>query len=337
MSNEMCAHNPKDIIPQDRPITTQLIRKRSEHNENMISNLEEIALHQEELTSMGATLGKVCGKTLRILLLQNNVISNLDSCDMKYFKVLEYLNLALNNLTTISGLDGNVNEALTKIDLTLNFIDYDELDKSLSCLATLPTLKELFMMGNPCCLPTIGNDNEEDVQDLTPSPTNSSIMYNSNTRGDAWGNFRMYVIFRLPTLEFLDGNQILRSDRIKAMQMKSILNEELSALANLCKKKKSQIQKRADVEPFHEKIQDIPGTCPEEEKTTHHCPEDRVNISNEMFMQKAEKERIEKANQPKLKGEKEFEEDQQKAIVCAREREERGDIKQCNGKFHFLY
>ena len=45
MSNEMCAHNPKDIIPQDRPITTQLIRKSSEHNENMISNLEEIALH----------------------------------------------------------------------------------------------------------------------------------------------------------------------------------------------------------------------------------------------------------------------------------------------------
>jgi hypothetical protein len=74
-------------------------------------------------------------------------------------------------LTTISGLDGNVNETFTKIDLTLNVIDYDELDKSSSWLATLPTLKELLMMGNPCCLPSIGNDNEEDVQDLTPAPT----------------------------------------------------------------------------------------------------------------------------------------------------------------------
>ena len=74
-------------------------------------------------------------------------------------------------MTTISGLDGNVNETFTKIDLTLNVIDYDELDKSSSWLATLPTLKELLMMGNPCCLPSIGNDNEEDVQDLTPAPT----------------------------------------------------------------------------------------------------------------------------------------------------------------------
>ena len=97
-----------------RPITIQLIRKRSEHNSNLISNLEEIALHQEELTSIGTTMGKVCGKTLRILLLQNNVISKLSTSEMKYFKVLEYLNLALNNLTIVTGLNGDCSLSSTE-------------------------------------------------------------------------------------------------------------------------------------------------------------------------------------------------------------------------------
>lgn len=78
-----------------RIITLELIRKRSEHNECMVSTLEEIALHQEELECIGTTLGRTCGKTLQILLLQNNVISNLALSEMKYFKVLRYLNLAL--------------------------------------------------------------------------------------------------------------------------------------------------------------------------------------------------------------------------------------------------
>ena len=67
-----------------------------------------------------------------------------------------------------------------------------------------------------------------------------------------------------------------------------------------------------------------------EEEPTMHCPEDRIKMSNEMAMQKAEKERHEQANQPKLKGEKEFEEDQRTTIEKARESEERGNIKQCN-------
>jgi hypothetical protein len=78
-----------------RTITLELLRKRSEHNEGMVSTMEEIALHQEELESIGTTIGRTCGKTLQILLLQNNVISNLSLSEMKYFKVLRYLNLAL--------------------------------------------------------------------------------------------------------------------------------------------------------------------------------------------------------------------------------------------------
>lgn len=78
-----------------RTITLELLRKRSEHNEGMVSTMEEIALHQEELESIGTTIGRTCGKTLQILLLQNNVISTLSLSEMKYFKVLRYLNLAL--------------------------------------------------------------------------------------------------------------------------------------------------------------------------------------------------------------------------------------------------
>jgi protein TilB len=38
-------------------ITRELLRKRAEHNEGMITTLEEISLHQEELESINAVLG----------------------------------------------------------------------------------------------------------------------------------------------------------------------------------------------------------------------------------------------------------------------------------------
>jgi len=53
-----------------RQITLDLLRKRSEHNEGLVSSLEELALHQEDLQCIGPILGRTCGKTLRILLLQ---------------------------------------------------------------------------------------------------------------------------------------------------------------------------------------------------------------------------------------------------------------------------
>ena len=40
-------------------------------------------------------------------------------------------------------------EFLRKLDLTLNFIDFDELAASMEHLARLPHLQDLFMMGNP--------------------------------------------------------------------------------------------------------------------------------------------------------------------------------------------
>jgi len=106
-----------------RIITLDLLRKRSEHNEGLVSSLEELALHQEELQSIGPILGRTCGKTLKILLLQNNVINRMVPSELKLFRSLEYLNLALNNITRIAGLRNM--EWVRKLDLTLNFINLD--------------------------------------------------------------------------------------------------------------------------------------------------------------------------------------------------------------------
>ena len=45
----------QNVMQQRRIITLDLIRKRSEHNEGLASNVEEIALHQEELEAIGMT------------------------------------------------------------------------------------------------------------------------------------------------------------------------------------------------------------------------------------------------------------------------------------------
>lgn len=287
----------------ERIITLSLIRKRSEHNESLVSNLEEIALHQEELTGIGPVLGRLCGKTLKILLLQNNVISTMNPSDFKYFKVLEYLNLALNNISVIKGLD--CSEFLNKLDLTLNFIDLDRLKESIDCLTSCPNLKELFLLGNPCCY---GNDSEQCGQQ-------------SRT---GWKNCRSYIVARLPQLQSLDGTPILRSERIRALQNLSRLEFELEDLVKSC------IERKTLLDPDENEKSD--------REMTRHCPEDRMRISNEMAKQKEEKELKEQANQPKFKREEDFMNDQKEAIDKARLREDRGDIKQCNeGKWEFRF
>lgn len=60
------------IISKFFPVTIELIRKRSEHNEGEIGTLEEISLHQEDITKI-EHLQNWC-KDLKILLLQSNLI-----------------------------------------------------------------------------------------------------------------------------------------------------------------------------------------------------------------------------------------------------------------------
>jgi len=106
-------------------ITVELLRKRAEHNECIISTLEEISLHQEELEKI-EVIGTMCRK-LRILYLQNNIIDKIE--DLTHMKELRYLNLALNNVSKIEGLQSC--EFLNKLDLTVNFVDFDELEDSI--------------------------------------------------------------------------------------------------------------------------------------------------------------------------------------------------------------
>mmetsp|Transcript_7867 Transcript_7867/g.17980 ORF Transcript_7867/g.17980 Transcript_7867/m.17980 type:complete len:132 (-) Transcript_7867:33-428(-) len=125
-------------------ITRALIRKRAEHNEGVISTLEEISLHQEELESITEVLGTTCRK-LKILYLQNNIIPRMEN--LHHLKDLEYLNLALNNVAKIEGLDRC--EFLNKLDMTVNFVDFDTLEESVTHLKSRRHLADLYMMGNP--------------------------------------------------------------------------------------------------------------------------------------------------------------------------------------------
>jgi hypothetical protein len=58
-------------------ITEWLIRRRAEHNEGMVSTLEELALHQQNIGKI-ELLGQLCPK-LKILYLQNNLIGKLEN------------------------------------------------------------------------------------------------------------------------------------------------------------------------------------------------------------------------------------------------------------------
>jgi protein TilB len=82
-------------------ITEELIRKRAEHNEGVISTLEEISLHQFEIEKI-ENLDKYC-RHLKILFLQNNIIEKFEN--LEKMKELEYLNIGINNIKKIEGLE----------------------------------------------------------------------------------------------------------------------------------------------------------------------------------------------------------------------------------------
>ncbi|XP_064202959.1 dynein axonemal assembly factor 11 isoform X1 [Anguilla rostrata] len=117
-------------------------------------------------------------RDLKILYLQNNLIPRIENVNK--LKKLEYLNLALNNIELIENLEGC--ESLQKLDLTVNFVG------QLSSVQSLKSnlhLRELFLVGNPCT---------------------------------EFEGYRQYVVAYLPQLKFLDGKEIMRSERIRAGQ-----------------------------------------------------------------------------------------------------------------------
>ena len=122
-------------------ITVDLLRKRAEHNEGCLSDLKEIALHQQEIEKL-EVIGDVC-RQLEIVYLCNNYISRIEG--LHHLKMLSYLNLAVNNIKIIENLEGC--ESLEKLDLTLNFIV--DLDSVVKLRANI-FLATLHLTGNPC-------------------------------------------------------------------------------------------------------------------------------------------------------------------------------------------
>eukprot|EP00903_Cladosiphon_okamuranus_P014368 g13339.t1 len=338
-----------------KAITVDLIRRKAEHNEGLIHTLEELSLHQEELESIDDTLGCNC-RRLKILYLQNNIIGEMKN--LHHMKELEYLNLALNNITKVEGLQSC--EFLNKLDLTVNFIDLDELESSVNAMEGNRHLGDLYMMGNPC---------------------------------QSWSGFEAYVIARLPQLERLDGKEITRTARIKAQQRLPTLREEIIPLAEEVRQRK-RVERQAAGDGDQEQDQDnkhdgdkaggregagggsgsgngqppAPGkhdgtaaaatTTAEdegsmakassgsggdkgsegvigEEELTKHTPEVRTAIYREMAEQKKEKEDRQRENLPK---DRDFELEQAAAVEKARQREAEGAIRQCNeGRLEFRF
>lgn len=142
--------------------------QRAEHNDGLLFNLQETALHGQNIQTI-EVVGDVC-RQLKILYLQNNVISVIEN--LHHLKVpawdaldalrlqcmesvpietalqeLEYLNLAVNNITKVENLHRC--ESLRKLDLTMNFIPASNLP-SLANLKGLYNLREIHLLGNPC-------------------------------------------------------------------------------------------------------------------------------------------------------------------------------------------
>jgi len=171
-------------------LTEELIRKRAEHNEGVLPDLEEIALHQQELEKI-ENLERCC-RHIKILLLQNNLIPKMEG--LNKLKELSYLNLALNNISKIEGIEGC--ESLKKLDLTVNFVSVEELEESVYNLKANMTLEDLYLTGNPC---------------------------------EEWPGCRAYVVAHLPQIKQFDGKIVIPNERIKARQQLPRLTQDLEA------------------------------------------------------------------------------------------------------------
>lgn len=131
-------------------------------------------------------------RQLEILYLQNNLLERIEN--LSHLKDLRYLNMAVNLVRRIDGLESC--EFLNKLDLTCNYVEDLE---SIKNLRHNMFLKHLYLIGNPVCqIP----------------------------------GYRHYVVALLPQLETLDGQEITRTERIRAMQELSEVNPSLAATCN---------------------------------------------------------------------------------------------------------
>ena len=172
-------------------LTEQLLRSKAEHNEMCLDTLEEISLHQLELDRI--TLINTRCRDLKIIYMQNNNISKIEG--LNRLKQLNYINLAVNKISRFEGLSRC--EMLEKLDLTVNRIGVKGL-LTIERLAHNELLTELYLIGNACC---------------------------------QLEGYRAFVAAVLPQLQKLDGEEIVRSERIRALQEIGEVRARLTQLA----------------------------------------------------------------------------------------------------------
>ena len=216
-------------------ITVDLLRRRAEHNDGCLSDLKEIALHQQEIERL-EVVGDVC-RQLEILYLCNNYIAKIEG--LQHLKNLQYINLAVNNITEISGLEGC--EMLQRLDLTLNFV------ADMHCVDNLranPFLQTLHLTGNPC----------------------------TKTAG-----YRAFVVHTLPHLTDLDGEPILKSERIVARQEEPeiVQSVEQDALKVREQERLKQELVKKGIDPFPPRFNE------QGERVYGHTPEERIQMLRE--------------------------------------------------------
>ncbi len=107
-------------------------------------------------------------------------------------KELEYLNLAVNSIRKIEGVRRC--ESLCKLDMTLNFIDVEDLRESMDELEYCCHLQEIYFTGNPVC---------------------------------EWKDYVDYVIAKLPQLIRINGEDITKSQRLAAKAKLAKLEDDL--------------------------------------------------------------------------------------------------------------
>lgn len=207
-------------------------------------------------------------------------------------------------------------EFLKKLDLTVNFIDFDTLEESLIHLQPLTNLKELYLLGNPC-------QSNWDAHDFTP-----------------------YVIAMLPQLQSLDGKAITRTDRILANQRLKELKIQLNERASNVHEQAKEADKEWETKEEEDIIDIVPGRGTDisepasdaQTKAEEKCPytpETRREMYVELAEQKAEKEARERENAPR---ERNTEAEHAEALDRARAEDQSSSssIRQCNeGKFEF--
>ena len=210
-----------------RPILLELIRQRcsttiihdNDHDTSstdtyayhgFLYTVLELDLQNDGIQKIGPVLGRACPNVQR-LLLHNNIIDDLDGRNWRRFKALQVLVLALNNLNSLEELMGYIS-TLEYLDASFNIIDIMGLQASMPFLKSLPRLKELYLVGNPCEL--------------------------------EWEGYRYYILGSLPLLQRFDGRSIGNEERQSSLQQLDFWEKNLQERIGLIPIRCSEMERK---------------------------------------------------------------------------------------------